>query len=122
MSSGGLGDYYDRAGEPITQEEFLTRFADPQYRIIKQDEAIELPGGGKVAVSTVWLGMNYSMTRSRPLIFETMVFEKAGWTGDYIQRYCTEYAAEVGHDDIVRQLRAGIPVHDLSLAEYLVDG
>ena len=61
-------------------------------------------------VSTVWLGLdhNYAVD-GRPLIFETIVFDKDGPSGDAqdMWRWATEAEAIAGHDQIVASLRDG---------------
>lgn len=96
--------YYDKAGNPITDVLVWGRlFEDMDYRRIGQD--VVIMGDEPVNVSTVWLGIEHSWGRGRPVIFETMVFG-----GPYDQeqmRYCTEAEAEQGHRRVVNDLAAG---------------
>jgi hypothetical protein len=59
---------------------------------------------GRAWVSTVFLGLDHSHGRGRPLWFETMVFHN-GDPGD-MDRYTTWEEAEAGHARIVARERA----------------
>lgn len=50
-----------------------------------------------IDISTVWLGLDHQrMPRGKPLIFETMAFNKDG-RDIYCERYSTWQEAEIGH-------------------------
>jgi hypothetical protein len=98
-----VSDYYNRAGEPITTDEFMALHQDPEY--------------GRVAetmldpywVSTVWLGLDHNFGGGKPLIFETMVFHKdKGWEDQDMARYSTEAEAQDGHRQMVERWRADL--------------
>lgn len=48
-------------------------------------------------VSTVWLGLDHGFGNAKPLIFETMVFDRHGHDV-YQARYSTEEEARIGHE------------------------
>ncbi len=99
--------YYDRQGNPMTLEEWASKFEDNAY---KRVEDTHMPDGGWV--STVWLGTDHGFGDSIPVIFETMVFD--GPHENEIQvRYHTEEEARAGHWKVVRELYP---------ARVLVDG
>lgn len=92
-----MGDYYyNRSGEPISQQEWATLLAQEDYRRVGMD-TVDDPGkpGISVMVSTVWLGLDHGWGNYEPIIFETMIFG-----GDFDQwqdRYATEAEAIAGH-------------------------
>jgi hypothetical protein len=87
-----MADYFDRKGKPITEDQWLRRFKDKDYQIIKQDHV------GDKMVSTVWLGLDHSFgDEGDPLIFETMIFEAGEWAEQFCRRYSREFAAIEGH-------------------------
>lgn len=92
--------YYDRQGKPMSREEFARRFDDMDYRSIGLDTV------GPIQVSTVWLGIDHSFGRGRPLIFETMAFDEHGgeWL-DLQERYATEAEARAGHATVLRAVQ-----------------
>lgn len=107
-------DFYDRAGQPITVEEWGRLFHDPTYKRVAMTDVCE-----GVYVSTVWLGLDHRLTwdHPAPVIFESMVFvERAApmvppvgtfaFEGGECRRYCTEAQAIAGHDQFVAELRA----------------
>lgn len=57
---------------------------------------------GDTQVSTVWLGTDLNLYGGKPLIFETMVFDK---DDNYIEeeRYSTEAEALKGHAKLVKK-------------------
>jgi len=91
--------HYDRAGNRITLDEWVALYTDDNKRVART----EVNG---VTVSTVWLGMDHSLSYGPPLIFETMVFAKEAF-GALQERYETEHEAILGHLDIVDRVRAG---------------
>lgn len=64
-----MSPYYDRRGRSISPEQFVTLFADADYRRIAFDQL------ERCSVSTVWLGIDHNLgySLSAPMIFETMV-------------------------------------------------
>lgn len=93
-----LNFYFNRAGEPISQEEWANEF-EAGDRVIARDDVRR-----HVFVSTVWLGLNHSIiSGGPPLIFETMIF---GGPYDQLQwRWPTEAAARAGHALAVKLAR-----------------
>lgn len=112
--------YYDRDGEPITMREWATIMENEAadgwlYRRVAHNFV------GPYSVSTVWLGLDHSFLASRPLIFETMIFDSTKpdlpafgepypeggtcWTEEYQERYTTEQAALEGHYEAVELAR-----------------
>lgn len=57
---------------------------------------------GDVTVSTVFLGLDHSFGRGKPLLFETMVF--GGELDGEQDRYHTWEEAEKGHKNMVRRV------------------
>jgi hypothetical protein len=66
-------------------------------RIVKQEK---FPNGKKV--STVFLGVDHSLGRGKPLLFETMVFNSDG-EEEETARYSTWKKAEKGHKKMVKR-------------------
>lgn len=89
--------YYDRAGQPITQDEWIALMARRDYKIVAQHQV------GESWVSTVWLGLDHGF-RGSPMIFETLVF--GGRLGDEMERYSTEAQAWEGHAWMVGRVAA----------------
>ena len=107
MTFGEPFPAYDKAGLPITAEEWGKLRHDEDgglsaYARIGETNIAD----GLVWVSTVWLGIDHGFGRtSAPLIFETMIF---GGRYDECQwRYATRAEAEAGHERVVEALRAG---------------
>jgi hypothetical protein len=97
--------FYDKAGSPISLDEFGLLCEDDEYRTVAVHRGRR--GGRRVWVSTVWLGLDYTFGMGPyPLIFETMVFGDSSWSG-YAVRYPTEGAARAGHADIVARINRG---------------
>jgi hypothetical protein len=98
-----FGDYYDRAGSPITFEAFADLHSDPEYIIVakKQFE-------GSIEVSTCWLGINHQFGAGEPLIFETMIFAGDRYPySEATERYPTLEQAEEGHRRTCADVEAG---------------
>ncbi len=101
----GRAMYFDKAGRPITIEEFVEKYEDDTYRTIGYD--IDRDHG--IAVSTVWLGVRMNLALfGPPLIFETMVFG-APYEMERV-RYCCEADAIEGHRRTVQDVLAGRPL------------
>jgi len=58
---------------------------------------------GPWRVSTVFLAIDHSFGRGRPILWETMVFGPEPW-GDWCDRFETRGAAEFAHAHIVQRL------------------
>ena len=82
-----MSEYYDKQGKAIDFLEWGKLYGNKEYKIIKQEDV------GKYWVSTVWLGIDHSFGEGKPLIFETMVFEKENGKTNYsdldTERYTT---------------------------------
>lgn len=112
----GQAFWYDRAGNPISAAQADPLFGNPEYKRVGGDTVIV--DGATLAVSTVWLGVNYNFTGDGPpLIFETMVFGDHPLAEDACWRYATEDEARAGHENVVKALRTA-----RLTAEALTDG
>lgn len=63
--------YYWKNGKAVKNSEmplYYKLWEDPKYRVIKQENV------GMFWISTVWLGINHTITGKRPTLFETMSF------------------------------------------------
>ena len=96
---GGMSEYYDRQGNPMTMYQWAQRFAEKDKRVAETT----LPNGRRV--STVWLGVNHTFGDGPPLIFATMVFpSKKGPLHELdCERYSTETEALAGHARMVEK-------------------
>lgn len=65
----------------------------------------DLPG---YRVSTVFLTIDHSFGRGRPIFYETMVFKADGWSDVGCWRYHTREAAQRGHALVVEWVRGGM--------------
>ena len=85
--------YFDKYGKPLNLTEFCDLMCNPDYRRVALDKI------GIYDVSTVWLGFNhsFSLEKTRPIIFETMIFGGKFEDNDYMERYETEKEALEGH-------------------------
>jgi hypothetical protein len=63
--------------------------ANPGCRIVEQTNI------GRVKISTVFLGLDHGYRSSRPVLFETMIFN--GLLDESVERYCTWDGAAEGH-------------------------
>lgn len=62
-------------------------------------------GDRLLRISTVLVGYNHSFVPgSRPVIFETMIFEDESLGGIYQERYCTLQQARAGHRRALRMV------------------
>lgn len=87
--------YYNRTGDAISQEEWISGFRDDEAKRVGLDYV------GEVMISTVWLGLDHSFGfgNGPPLIFETMIFDSEDEELDnYQERYSTEERAIEGHE------------------------
>lgn len=89
---------YDRAGRPMSDEDWARALQDTDGRRIARTE---LPDGK--LVSTVWLGLDHRLgVDGSPLIFETMVFPSSDSLEALdCERYSTEEEARAGHLEMV---------------------
>lgn len=102
--------YYDRNGKRLSVVEFNDYLQDLEYKVLKQCWY------GPFFVSTVWLGVDHRFRldlddESKPLIFETMIFDKrekerkkaepliGHEVNEYQERYSTEEEAYAGHKE-----------------------
>lgn len=104
-----------------------------RYRLTKERKVIPVPGSGNASdmawakwmhrlqesgghsvactqvgdteVSTVFVGIDFSFGRGRPLVFETMAFGPRGEALSAFDRYSTWVEAELGHARIVAELQ-----------------
>ena len=88
--------YYDREGNPLTDNQRIQYFSDEKYKRVKWTE---LPDG--TVISTVWLGLPHGHGPNGPIIFETMTRRpgEGEWAEQY--RYATEEEAVKHHDELV---------------------
>lgn len=99
-------DYYDRAGAPISMEEWRAKFEDRDYQRVRWTQI-----SPDVEVSTVWLGLDHNYSGDGPpIIFETMIF--GGSMSEDIQRYATEEQAITGHELMVALAELNITVDE----------
>jgi len=100
-------NYYDRQGNAISMQEWATQAENRAHKRVAETTV------GRLWVSTVWLGLDHSLSGGPPLIFETMVFKADGedidWSEEYAERYSTEEAALAGHDRAVEWAREHQP-------------
>jgi hypothetical protein len=94
--------YYNRAGQPISIDEFSW---DIENRRIGADYVV--CGDESVRVSTVHLGLDHSWGDGPPLIFETMLFGGPESIDQWQRRYSTEEQARAGIEAAVDALRRG---------------
>jgi hypothetical protein len=101
-----MGSYYDKAGQPITLNEWVVLREDGDYYRVAETTVAD-----RWWVSTVWLGLDHAFSwpghERTPIIFETMVFDRAAeGTDRYLdleqERYSTEVDARLGHERMVQ--------------------
>lgn len=95
--------YYNKSGKEISFQAWADLFEDLNYKVVKQQTV------GKYYISTVWLGMDHGIFGDKPIIFETMVFNRSDSENDYLdremQRYSTLEEAKEGHREMVKKYR-----------------
>lgn len=91
-----MSHHYNRAGEPISFEEWVRLFSPGPYKDMAKTD---LPSG--VHVSTIWLGLDHGDGAGPPVIFETMVFPEDENAERDQERYSTEAEALAGHAAMV---------------------
>ncbi|MGE5697184.1 MAG: hypothetical protein ACM4D3_18735 [Candidatus Sericytochromatia bacterium] len=98
--------YYDRAGNPMTRQQWAQKLDDEDYRHIARDvigPREPLDPAPLITVSTFWLGLNHDWRSEEPLIYETII---GGGEHDTTgMRYATESQAREGHRRVVDELR-----------------
>jgi hypothetical protein len=82
-----MTDYFDRAGQPISEVDFTMKQASQDYKQVRWSGEANMRGW----ISTVWRGV-------RPGLFSTRVYP-AGTE----QRYETEAEALAGHQQMVEE-------------------
>lgn len=100
------GRYYDRSGNAISFRDYMRLNA--YYQDHLEYKRVAETAIGDYWVSTVWLGLDHGLGRpyERPLIFETMVFNRATDESDLdCKRYSTEAEAREGHERMVAEVR-----------------
>lgn len=94
---------------PCSTEEWARQIEGMKKNKTKHiaDETIE-----DKRISTIWLGLDHQwMPRGRPLIYETMVFDKDA-RDIYCERYSTWQEAEIGHKKAVEWVKNGCKEED----------
>jgi hypothetical protein len=92
--------FYDRDGQEITLEQWMLAQSKPEYCQVAADQVTP-----DLLVSTIWLGIDYGpgYAEFRPLIFETMLFDKTNPADRPVWRYPDEDTARWGHLAAVRE-------------------
>jgi hypothetical protein len=90
-------EYFDRDGQPISEEQWGQLGGRENYRRVGLDYLTP-----DIHVSTIWLGLNHNWWGGIPLIYETMVF--GGEHHGKQWRYWTEVEARAGHAAVVGML------------------
>lgn len=97
--------HYDKDGNPIDVLRWSELFTDFKYRRI-----VETTLPNKIWISTVWQGLDHSLVQGKPLIFETMVFQRKEQKEQFdtldMARYSTLAEAKSGHAEMVKKWRA----------------
>ena len=70
-----------------------------------------------IRVSTIFMGLDHSWGRGKPLIFETMVF--GGVLDNEMDRYSTWEEAEAGHASMVKRVNETLNGNEKESAEEL---
>lgn len=94
------------------------RFFDQTEARRVASDIIETPNGS-VVISTVFLGIDYSLTGNPPFTFETMIF--GGKEDGYCERYPTWESALVGHRIAIARV-AGQAFGHSGMARRAADG
>lgn len=87
-------------GDPVVCEDLIAWakwFERPGLRMVALDEI------GDVAVSTVFLGLNYAFSGGPPVLWETMIF--GGEHDEYQERYTNRQDALTGHAKAVAMVK-----------------
>lgn len=94
-----LGNYIlDKNGDPKKEPGIVKwgKWMEKNERHIADDKI------GDVRVSTVFLGLDHSFTKGKPILFETMVF--GGEHDEEMWRYKTKKQAIAGHNKVLNNL------------------
>lgn len=100
------GNYYSPEGDSITFREWAALLGHEGNRRV----ALSLTR--RIAVSTVWLGLDHNWGSGPPHIFETMTFPRRPrdrahyWDWQICEGYSTRKAALLGHERWLNRLRA----------------
>ena len=90
---------YDKKGKIISLQQWVALMEDKEYKRVAETTV------GRYWVSTVWLGLDHNWGGVKPLIFESMVFDKKTNESDLLtDRYSTLSQALVGHDNMVKKV------------------
>ena len=89
----------DHAVEPCQFWEWVAFMETPGADRVAADEM------GDIRVSTVFMGLNYSIGDGPPRVFETMIF--GGVHNHYQRRYSTWDEAVAGHAEALALAKAG---------------
>jgi len=107
--------WYDMDAKEITVDEWEDLYSSNKRTIASENI-------GDYWISTILLGLDHSFTpimkpeiKSRPVIFETMVFgivieeeiKDIDYSGIYQERFCTKEEALEGHQRICEEVRQG---------------
>jgi hypothetical protein len=96
--------YYGLNGQPISDEEWSEVFRSRE-RFLGRD-LISVAEGWEVELSTVWIGISWG-AEEKPLIFETMAFEKGSFDDIGCWRWATREEAVAGHQRLVSEIVSG---------------
>lgn len=102
--------YHDKAGKPLTQDEWAKLYETRGYRDVARTEI------GANLVSTIWHGGDRVDPDGRPLIFETMVDSKlTEWT--WTRQTATLTEAKAMHKAAVAWVKGKAPQPDIRADE-----
>lgn len=91
--------WHKKDGSVATMWEVMSMMGKTDYSRVDETTLRD----GKL-ISTVWLGLDHSFGRGKPLIFETMVFSSHKGKGKLDEeRYSTEKEAKIGHKRMVER-------------------
>ena len=94
--------FYKRDGKPYTGKDPVLQWGrDMEVEANKTVKQDRLKNG--IFISTVWLGLDHQYGEGEPLIFETMVFWRNGYTDMDMRRYSTEHQAVYNHNLMVKK-------------------
>lgn len=93
----------DKVAIPASREEFSEFFEDMSKRRVGWDEV------GPYDVSTVFLGLDHSFGQGRPVLYETIIFQRGQSSDLWCERCSTWEEAEAMHqrgkDEAERMMR-----------------
>lgn len=108
--------HWDKNGMPMSMADWVIAVEDIKYKRIGRYENCMF------AVSTVWLGIDHGIG-DKPVIFETMVFPRAGksvLSEVYCQRYTSLEDAKIGHEKAVRIYKRSVYVYLCYYVEFII--